>query len=151
MNRRNLFQMAGLMALSGLFARRADAVAPQTGAIEQPEKPTAQDYMDRAFLMRDQAVAGGDQPFGAVIVKNDRIVGQSQSRVIVNRDPTGHAEMEAIRDAARRLGTRDLSGCDMYSSSHPCPMCEAAAYWAGVDQYFHGGNITDGGAPHLCG
>ena len=86
-----------------------------------------------------------------MIVKNGLIIGQSQSRVIVNRDPTAHAEMEAIRDAARRLGARDLGGCVMYSSSHPCPMCEAAAYWAGLAQYFLWRGMSDGGAPRLCG
>jgi len=142
--------MAGLVALFGLFARRANAVATKAGAIDQPENPTAQDYMERVFNLRQQALDSGDQPFGAVIVKDGRIVGQSQSRVVLDRDPTGHAEMDAIRDAARRLGARDLGGCDMYSSSHPCPMCEAAAYWTGLSRYFHGRSISEGGAPSLA-
>ncbi len=107
--------------------------------------------MQRAFEMRRIAIETGDQPFGAVVVKDGRIVGEAPSRVIVNRDPTAHAEMEAIRDAARRLAMRDLSGCEMYSSSRPCRMCEPAAYWANISRLYYGSPVTDGGAPqHGC-
>ena len=105
--------------------------------------------MARAYGMKRMAMESGDQSYGAVIVKSGRIIGQAPSRVVVNEDPTAHAEMEAIRDAARRLDTRDLQGCVMYSSSPPCPMCEAAAYWAGIERLFHGLNIADRGAPRL--
>lgn len=102
--------------------------------------------------MRDLAVELGDQPYGAVIVDGSGIVaGQAPSRVIVNGDPSAHAEMEAIRDAARRLGTRDLSTHVMYSSSRPCPMCEAAAYWANLSTLFYGTDGTEAGPPRLCG
>ncbi|NNE79546.1 MAG: nucleoside deaminase, partial [Silicimonas sp.] len=80
--------------------------------------------------MRQTAVERGDQAYSAVIVQNNQIVGQSWSRVVIDQDPTGHAEMSAIRDAARRLDSRNLTGATMYSSSRPCSMCEAAAYWA---------------------
>ena len=89
-------------------------------------------FARRALELREDAVRNGDQPYGAVVVKNGKIVGEAPSRVITNRDPTAHAEMEAIRDAARRLGTRDLSGCELYGSSPACRMCEAAAYWANI-------------------
>jgi tRNA(Arg) A34 adenosine deaminase TadA len=89
-------------------------------------------FARRALELRDQAARMGDQPYGAVVVKDGKIVGEAPSRVITNRDPTAHAEMEAIRDAARKLGTRDLSGCDLYGSSPACRMCEAAAYWANI-------------------
>lgn len=95
------------------------------------------------------AVESGDQSYGAVIVRSGRIVGQAPSRVVVNGDPTAHAEMEAIRDAARRLGTRNLDQCVMYSSSPPCPMCEAAAYWSGIEGLIYGADLTDRGAPRL--
>ena len=95
--------------------------------------------------MRDEAVRAGDQGFGA-----GEIVAQAPSRVIVNSDPTAHAEMEAIREAARRLGTCDLSGHVMYSSSQPCPMCEAAAYWANLSRMVYGSTGSDAGAPRLC-
>ena len=71
--------------------------------------------------------------------------------MIENRDPTAHAEMEAIRDAARRSASRDLGGAVLYSSSPPCPMCEAAAYWAGIGRLVHGSTARDGGRPRLCG
>ena len=99
--------------------------------------------------LTDAAVAAGDQGYGAVIVKEGRIVGEAPSRVVVNGDPTAHAEMEAIRDAARRLGTRDLSGMAMYGSSRACPMCRAAAYWAGIGQLYSGAGPTDDGRPGL--
>ncbi len=100
--------------------------------------------------MRDRAITLGDQGYGAIIVKDLNIVGQSPSHVILKGDPTAHAEMEAIRDAASRLGSRDLSGCTLYSSSRACPMCEAAAYWAGIDRMVYGEAISDGGRPELC-
>ena len=101
--------------------------------------------------MRDRAIAMGDQGYGAIVVRAGRVIGQSPSHVVVNGDPTAHAEMEAIRDAAYRLGSRDLSGCILYSSSHACPMCEAAAYWAGIDRMVYGQQAIDAGKPTLCG
>ncbi|MFT5116374.1 MAG: tRNA(Arg) A34 adenosine deaminase TadA [Parasphingorhabdus sp.] len=118
--------------------------------LTQPESPDAKAFMSRAILMRDQAVSAGDQAFGAVVVRDGRIVGQSRSRVMTHSDPTAHAEMEAIRDAASRLGRR-LTGCTLYSSSRPCPMCEAAAYWANIDRMIHGLSLNNAGSPTLCG
>jgi tRNA(Arg) A34 adenosine deaminase TadA len=100
--------------------------------------------------MRRKATEIGDQGYGAVVVRDGIIVGQSPSHVVVHRDPTAHAEMEAIRDAARRLGNRDLTGCTLYSSSSACPMCEAAAYWANIDRMVFGSAVTEGGRPRLC-
>ncbi len=99
--------------------------------------------------LRDEAARAGDQPYGAVVVKDGRIVGEAPSRVVTARDPTAHAEMEAIRDAARKLGTRHLSGCDLYGSSPACRMCEAAAYWAGIARLFHGAEAAGGRPPQL--
>lgn len=100
--------------------------------------------------MRRLAETHGDQPYGAVVVKDGRVAAEAPSRVVTRGDPTAHAEMEAIREACRRLGTRRLTGCELYSSSRPCPMCEAAAYWAGIDRMIHGADGTDGGAPRLA-
>jgi tRNA(Arg) A34 adenosine deaminase TadA len=100
--------------------------------------------------MRRLAVASGDQAFGAVVVKDGQVVGLGPSRVVVNNDPTAHAEMEAIRDACRRLGARDLSGGILYSTSRPCPMCEAAASWARIGRMINGPDAADAGAPRLC-
>ena len=129
------------------------AIAAEPGIIPQPSKPTPKALVDRAFEMRDLALTNSDQGYGALIVNatSHKIVGQSPSRVIRNGDPTAHAEMEAIRDAARRLGTRDLSNHVMYSSSRPCPMCEAAAYWANIGEMHFGRGAENAGTPRLCG
>ncbi len=103
--------------------------------------------MGRARALRDEALRNGDQPYGAVILRGDSIVGEAPSRVVINRDPTAHAEMEAIRDGARRLGTRDLSGCVLVSTSRPCRMCEAAAGWARIERMVHGESLIDAGRP----
>lgn len=105
--------------------------------------------MERAFEMRRRATERGDQPYGAVIVKGGVIVGEGVSAVVTGNDPTAHAEMQAIRDAARRLGTGNLSGCDMYGTSRACPMCEAGAYWARLATMYYGASIADAGAPKL--
>jgi tRNA(Arg) A34 adenosine deaminase TadA len=106
-------------------------------------------FMQRAFELREIALQRGDQGYGAVIVKGGRIVGEGISAVITAPDPTAHAEMQAIRDAARRLRTRDLSGSEMYGTSRACPMCEAGAYWAGVSRLWHGESISGGEPPRL--
>jgi tRNA(Arg) A34 adenosine deaminase TadA len=112
-----------------------------------PADPETKRLMALAFAMRDRAVAEGDQPFGAIVVKDGRVVGDGPSRVRTNRDPTAHAEVEAIRDAARRLGTADLSGCVLYASSRPCPMCATAAHWAQIGRVHYGADGIDGGPP----
>ena len=144
--RRTWLRSLGLLPVLALPAAHA---AASNEPIVQPHDATPQSFMQRAFEMQQLAIDTGDQGYGAMLVRDGRVVGQAPSRVIVNGDPTAHAETEAIRDTARRLGTRHLQGCEMYSSSPPCPMCEAAAYWAGIDQLFYGRNVTDGGAPHL--
>ncbi|MGE0733378.1 MAG: nucleoside deaminase [Alphaproteobacteria bacterium] len=115
--------------------------------IPQPNETTRASFMHRAFEMRELASRSGDQAFGGVVVLHGRIVGQAASAVIVRHDPTAHADIEAIRDAARRLGTRDLSGAELYVTSKPCPMCETAAYWANIARVYWGESATDAGAP----
>ncbi|MFN0095083.1 MAG: nucleoside deaminase, partial [Dehalococcoidia bacterium] len=95
-----------------------------------------------------QASAAGDQSFGAVVVLDDIVVGLGPSRVVALNDATAHAEMEAVRDASRRLGRADLSGAVLYSTSRPCRMCETAAYWARIARMVHGIDATDAGAPN---
>lgn len=84
-------------------------------------------------------------PFGAVIVKSDtgEIVGRGHNRVLIKKDPTCHGEMEAIRDACKNLGTYDLSGCDIYTTGEPCPMCLGAIMWANIDNICYGCNKKD--------
>ena len=149
-SRRNWLKSGGfgMLALTGISV--TGVVAKADATVLQPEIAEDYAFMERAEEMRRQAVAAGDQAYGAVVVRERLIVGQSRSRVVTHQDPTAHAEMEAIRDAVRRIGHRDLSGCILYSTSHPCPMCEAAAYWAGVDRMIHGKSLVDGGQPTLC-
>jgi tRNA(Arg) A34 adenosine deaminase TadA len=141
----------GAAALLGVAAAPGSGVArvPESGPIVQPSDRSPAGLIARAFEMRRLAEAGGDQPYGAVVAKDGRVVGQAPSRVVTAGDPTAHAETEAIRDAARRLGTRDLGGCILYSSSRACPMCEAAAYWAGIGGMVHGAGLADAGPPRL--
>ena len=144
-----------VLALTAGFAALTtrSGKAHETGKapIAQPVTRDDAAFIGRAFDMRRLAIDGGDQAYGAVVVRDGRIVGQAPSHVVLRSDPTAHAEMEAIRDAAQRLGSRDLGGCTLYSSSRPCPMCEAAAYWAGIDNMIYGESARDGGSPRLCG
>jgi tRNA(Arg) A34 adenosine deaminase TadA len=105
------------------------------------------DFIGTAARMRREAIASGDQAYGAVVVKDGRVIGLGPSRVVVNEDPTAHAEMEALRAAARTLGSPDLSGCVMYSTSPPCRMCETAAYWANLARVYAGEEGRDLGKP----
>ncbi len=77
-------------------------------------------------------VEKGGGPFGAIIVKNGELISRGANMVTLVHDPTAHAEVMAIREACKKLGTHDLSGCTIYSSTEPCPMCLGAIYWAGI-------------------
>ncbi|HNY01745.1 MAG TPA: nucleoside deaminase [Bacteroidales bacterium] len=95
-------------------------------------------YMDEAFREAFKSVRdniGG--PFGAVVVKDGNIVGKGGNRVSSENDPTAHAEVVAIRDACKNLGTFDLSGAEIYTTCEPCPMCFSAIYWASIDRVFY--------------
>ncbi len=126
-------------------SRAAREARPEN--IPQPAQADREHFMRRAFELRRLAEQRGDQAYGAVIVQNGRIVGEGASAVIVNQDPTAHGEMEAIRDASRRLRTNDLGGCEIFSTARPCPMCETACYWARIARIYYGAGITDGGSP----
>jgi guanine deaminase len=95
----------------------------------------------RISLAKMRANCGG--PFGAVIVKNGRVVGKGWNQVTTTNDPTAHAEVTAIRDACQRLKTFQLDGCDLYTSCEPCPMCLAAIYWARIDTVYFGNTRKD--------
>ena len=95
-------------------------------------------FMRRAIeLSRHSMESGAGGPFGAVVVRNGRIVGEGHNQVTPNNDPTAHAEVVAIRDACQRLGTFDLSDCELYTSCEPCPMCLGATYWARIGRMFY--------------
>ena len=82
-------------------------------------------------------------PFGSVVVKDGKIVGRGHNRVLVNHDSTAHGEISAIRDAEQNLGTHELSGCVLYTTAEPCPMCLFACLWAGIERVYYGCNIDD--------
>ena len=82
-------------------------------------------------------------PFGCVIVKDGKIVGRGHNKVLLKHDPTCHGEMMAIRDASKKLGTSDLRGCELYTTSSPCPMCQGAIQWANIEQVYSGCTIED--------
>jgi tRNA(Arg) A34 adenosine deaminase TadA len=82
-------------------------------------------------------------PFGAVITRNGEIIAKSANSVTNDNDPTAHAEINAIRKAAKKLGTFDLSGCEIYSSCEPCPMCLGAIYWAKIDKLYFAATKVD--------
>ena len=101
-------------------------------------------FMRRAVeLSREGMEQGAGGPFGAVIAKDGRAVGEGWNHVTSGNDPTAHAEVVAIRAAAAALGTPDLSGCTLYASCEPCPMCLAAALWARIDRVVYGASHAD--------
>ena len=89
-----------------------------------------EDFMRQAIDLAVENIKNGGGPFGAVIVKDGEVVATGANRVTANNDPTAHAEVSAIRAACTKLGTFDLSGCVIYTSCEPCPMCLGAIYWA---------------------
>jgi len=130
-------------------AHISPAAAQASPPIEQPSERTKAGYLTRARALRDQAVREGDQAYGAVVVRNGTIVGEGRNFVVRDNDPTAHAELLAVRDAARRLATRDLSDCEVYSTAVPCPMCQAALYWGRVRRWHNESTAAEGMAPKL--
>ena len=86
---------------------------------------------------------GDGGPFGAVIVKEGQIIGKGHNQVIKNNDPTCHGEIMAIHDACKTLNNFDLSGCEIYTTGQPCPMCLSAILWANIEKVYYGCNIHD--------
>ena len=100
-------------------------------------------FMREAIRLANESVENGGGPFGAVIVKDGEIVAESSNSVTLDNDPTAHAEVNAIRKACQKLGTFDLSGCVVYTSCEPCPMCLGAIYWAHLDRIYYGNTRKD--------
>ncbi len=100
-------------------------------------------FMREAIRLASASVLRGGGPFGAVIVKDGEIVAGSANSVTIDLDPTAHAEVNTIRQACRKLGTFDLSGCVIYTSCEPCPMCLGAIYWARLDRIYYANNRKD--------
>lgn len=103
-----------------------------------------EDYMRLAIALSQKNVEqGGGGPFGAVIVKDGEIIAQSSNAVTSSNDPTAHAEVSAIRLAAKALNSFDLSGCVIYTSCEPCPMCLGAIYWSRISKIFFANTRED--------
>lgn len=96
-------------------------------------EPDDQTFLRAAIHLARENVGHGGRPFGAVVVKDGAIVATGVNEILATGDPTAHAEMGAIRAASRKLGSPDLSGCRIYASGHPCPMCMAAMRMAGIE------------------
>jgi tRNA(Arg) A34 adenosine deaminase TadA len=107
--------------------------------------PDHERFMRRAIEL---AALGGLEyetggPFGAVVVKDNKIVAEGMNRVMASHDPTWHGEIEAIRLACITLRSHKLTGCTMYTTSEPCPMCVAASYWAGIEHIYYSATVED--------
>ena len=100
-------------------------------------------YMQLAIEKSIENVENGGGPFGAVIVKNGEVIAATSNSVTIDNDPTAHAEVNAIRQACRKLGTFDLSGCELYTTAEPCPMCFGAILWANIRKVYYGCTIAD--------
>jgi guanine deaminase len=102
-------------------------------------------FMRRAIELSERASliekTGG--VFGAVIVKENQIIGEGYNQVITQNDPTWHAEMQAIREACKKLKSPHLVGCTLYTSAESCPMCLATAYWAHIQDIYYGASVDD--------
>ena len=150
-NRRRLLSALTLAPFAGVW--RAPPAAAQSGAglppIPQPAERTKAAFLARARALRDEAVREGDQAYGAVVVRDGVIVGEGRNYVVLHTVPTAHSELLAVRDAARWLGTRDLSQCEVYSTATQCAMCQGALYWARVRRVFTESTLEQGFVPRL--
>ena len=95
-------------------------------------------FMQKAIELSIKNIHNNGGPFGCVIVKNNKIIYEGVNGVTQNNDPTAHAEIVAIRNACNKLNTFDLSGCELYTSCEPCPMCLSAIYWSHIDLVYYG-------------
>jgi len=150
-HRRTLLSAMFIAPISGMCTA---SLCAQTSTVfpplVQPQEKTKAGFLARARAMRDQAVSEGDQAYGAVVVRDGIVVGEGRNYVILQSDPTAHAELLAVRDAARRLKSRDLSDCEVYSTATPCPMCQGALYWARIRRYHNETTPESGLAPRLA-
>ena len=101
------------------------------------------EFMKRAIQLSIDSVKNGGGPFGAVIVKNDKIIAEGSNKVTSTNDPTAHGEIVAIRKACKELNNFNLSGCKIFSTAEPCPMCLSAIYWARIDEIYYANTRDD--------
>ena len=103
-------------------------------------------FMQKAIELSIKNIHNNGGPFGCVIVKNNIIISEGVNGVTQNNDPTAHAEIVAIRNACKKLNTFDLSGCELYTSCEPCPMCLSAIYWSHIDLVYYGNSRENAAA-----
>jgi guanine deaminase len=103
-------------------------------------------FLREAIEIASSGISSGGGPFGAVISKEGRKIATSNNKVVLNSDPTAHAEILVIREAARLLKTHDLDGCVLYTSCEPCPMCLGAIYWSGIKRVIYASGRHDAAA-----
>ncbi|MBR2704878.1 MAG: nucleoside deaminase [Clostridia bacterium] len=94
-------------------------------------------------LSEDNLITNAGGPFGACIVKDGKVIGQGSNNVLSNNDPTAHAEIVAIRNACKNINSYDLSGCELYASCYPCPMCLSAIIWSNIKMVYYGNTKED--------
>ena len=99
--------------------------------------------MRRAIALSEESVKNGGGPFGAVVARDGVILAEASNSVTIDTDPTAHAEVNAIRKACFRMKAIDLSGCEIFCSCEPCPMCFGAIYWARIDRIYYSNNRRD--------
>jgi len=113
-------------------------------ATDQESEMTPEEFMADAIALSREAVTNpAHRPFAAFIVKDGAIVGTGLNDTPSSHDPTAHGEVLAIRDATKRLGTEDLSGCEIYTTCEPCSLCVAAIWWAGLDKMYYAATLND--------
>ena len=100
-------------------------------------------FMKRAIELSENSANGTGGPFGSVIVKDEKIIAEASNEVTFKNDPTAHAEIVAIRKACKNLNTFNLSGCDIYTSCEPCPMCLSAIYWSHINNIYYANTRED--------
>lgn len=105
-----------------------------------------QEFLRRAIELATESVNKGGGPFGAVVVKDDKIIGEGYNQVTMNMDPTAHAEVNAIRNACQNIKDFNLDGATMYTSCEPCPMCLSAIYWSRMSRIVFGNSRSDAAA-----
>jgi guanine deaminase len=103
-------------------------------------------FLEQAIELAVRSASEGGGPFGSIVVLGDEVVGTGNNQVVSSTDPTAHAEVVALRNAARRLGNHVLRGCVVYASCEPCPMCLAAAFWSRVDRVVYAASRHDAAA-----
>ena len=102
-----------------------------------------QKWMLEALKEAEKALVRKEGPIGAIIIKNNQVIGRGYNQIELLKDPTAHGEIVAIREACRKLNTFNLSGCELYSSCEPCPMCLSAIYWSHINIVYYANNRDD--------